>query len=60
MDNLRHELHIRIDEETLRRIDDLAQELGLKRSQLVRLIIRSFMRNMDEMIRVLMVEGYGE
>ena len=60
MDNLRYELHIRIDEETMRKLDDLASELGLKRSQLVRLIIRAFLKNMDEMIRVLMVEGYGE
>ena len=60
MANLSHEIHVRIDVETLKKIDDLAQELGLKRSQLIRLIIRSFIRNLDKMIRVLMVEGYGE
>ena len=60
MDNLRYELHIRIDEETMRNLDDLSSELGLKRSQLVRLIIRAFLKNMDEMVKALMVEGYGE
>jgi len=60
MDNIASEdIHIRIDKETLNRIDRMAQEIGLKRSQLIRLIIKVFMRQQNEILRLIMMEAYS-
>ena len=44
-DMLGEEIHIRIDQKTLEEIDDFAKELGLNRSQLIRLAIKSFLKH---------------
>ena len=50
------QLHIRIDKKTLRELDKFAKELGLNRSQLIRLAILSFLKHRIEFLSLLGVE----
>ena len=51
------QLHIRIDKETLKKVDEFARELGLNRSQLIRLAILSFLKHRIEFLSLLGVES---
>ena len=44
---LEYEIHIRIDHETLKKIDELSKSLGLNRSQIIRMAIKLFLKNND-------------
>jgi len=53
---LKEQIHIRIDKKTLDELDDFARELGLNRSQLIRLAILSFLKHKVEFLSLLGVE----
>jgi len=54
---LKDEIHLRIDRETLREIDSFAKEIGLNRSQLIRLAIKSFLKHRIKFLSLLGVEN---
>ena len=45
VDMLDEQIHVRIDAETLKELNELAKAMGLNRSQLIRLAIKTFIRN---------------
>ena len=53
---LKEQIHIRIDKKTLDELDDFARELGLNRSQLIRLAIKSFLKHRIDFLSLLGVE----
>jgi len=58
---LKEEIHIRVEKELLSEIDRVAKYLGLNRSQLIRLAVRSFLAHRKKMLLDLVVlESYEE
>jgi len=52
---LTEEIHIRLEKGLLEEIDDLAKYLGLTRSQLIRLALKSFLAHRKKMLLDLVV-----
>jgi len=57
--NLSCELHIRVDEETFRKLNEVCKEVGLKRSQLIRILIKTFLESQDKYMKLLMMVGFS-
>jgi metal-responsive CopG/Arc/MetJ family transcriptional regulator len=53
-------IHIRVSKDMLERLDQIAEDIGLTRSQLIRVILRSFIKNYKEYLKEIMVGGVVE
>jgi antitoxin component of RelBE/YafQ-DinJ toxin-antitoxin module len=53
-------IHIRVSKDMLERLDQIAEDIGLTRSQLIRIILKSFIKNHKEYLKEIMVGGVVE